>query len=150
MHARPMAARWLLALATTAGSLAAIGAAAQNTPPAPRVTAIDYDMRKVATPPSLSDDELTGKKLFVQRCALCHDLLGQPAATTVGPWVDGETVKSRGEARIREQIMKGSPRMPGWQYTFDAPQVDQLIAYLKTVTPDQKPKPRGTITIPID
>jgi len=64
--------------------------------------------------------------------------------------VDAETVKSRGEARVRDQITKGSRRMPGWQYTFDAPQINQLIAYLKTVTPDQKPKPRGSVTIPID
>ena len=39
--------------------------------------------------------------------------------------------------------------MPGWQYTLDAPQVAQVIAYLKTVSPDQKPKPRGAITIPM-
>ena len=150
MPARRMVMSRLTALAMTVGLLAATGAASQNPPPAPRVTAIDYDMRKAATPPSLSEDELSGKKLFVQRCALCHDLLGQPASTTVGPWVDGETVKSRGEERVRAQIMKGSRRMPGWQYTFDAPQMDQLIAYLKTVTPDQKPKPRGAVTIPID
>jgi mono/diheme cytochrome c family protein len=149
MRVKRMATRWLMMLMTV-GSLAGTGVAFQNPPAPPTVAVVDYDMRKAATPPSLSEDELRGKKLFVQRCALCHDLLGQPASTTVGPWVDAETVKSRGEARVRDQITKGSRRMPGWQYTFDAPQINQLIAYLKTVTPDQKPKPRGSVTIPID
>ena len=96
---------------------------------------------KTATPPPLSDVELTGKKLFVQRCALCHDLLGQPATTTVGPWIDGEVVKARGEDAVRQKILNGSPRMPGWRYTLKPQQIDSVIAYLKTVTPDQRPKP---------
>jgi mono/diheme cytochrome c family protein len=150
MRAGWMVTPWLIALLTAGGSLSGTDSAAQDPPPAPRVTPIDYDMRKAVTPPSLSEDELNGKKLFVQRCALCHDLLGQPATATVGPWVDAETVKSRGEARVREQILKGSRRMPGWQYTLDARQVDQMIAYLKTVSPDMKPKPRGAVTVPID
>ena len=124
MPARRMVMSRLTALAMTGGLLAATGAASQNPPPAPRVTAIDYDMRKAATPPSLSQVELEGKKLFVQRCALCHDLLGQPATTTVGPWLDVETVKSRGEEAVRQKIMNGSRRMPGWKYTFAAPQID--------------------------
>ena len=35
--------------------------------------------------------------------------------------------------------MMGSARMPGWQYTLEPGQVAQVIAYLKTVTPDQRP-----------
>lgn len=124
--------------------------AGQGQPPLPAVTVTDYDMKKAATPPALSASELTGKKLFVQRCALCHDLLGQPSATTVGPWVDVETIKARGEAAIREKIRIGSRRMPGFQYTFGAAEIDHVVAYLKTVTPDQKPKPARQFAIPID
>lgn len=124
--------------------------AQQNPPPPPKVVISDYDMRKALTPPPLSDVELTGKKLFVQRCALCHDLLGQPATTTVGPWIDGEVVKARGEDAVRQKIADGSPRMPGWRYTLEARQIDSVIAYLKTVTPDQRPKPGGAVTGPIE
>ncbi len=124
--------------------------AGQGQPPLPAVTVTNYDMKQAATPPSLSASELTGKKLFVQRCALCHDLLGQPSATTVGPWVDVEMVKARGEAAIREKIRVGSRRMPGFQYTFGAAEIDHIVAYLKTVTPDQKPKPPRQFAIPID
>jgi mono/diheme cytochrome c family protein len=46
--------------------------------------------------------------------------------------------------------MNGSQRMPAWQYTLQPSQIDSVIAYLKTVTPDQRPKPGGTVTGPIE
>jgi mono/diheme cytochrome c family protein len=125
-------------------------AAGQGQASPSKVSVTDYDMPKAAASLTLSDAELRGKKLFVQRCSLCHDLLGQPAASTVGPWVDGETVKSRGESAVREKIKTGSRRMPGFQYTFDAADIDRIVAYLKTVTPDQKPKPPRQFEVPID
>jgi mono/diheme cytochrome c family protein len=131
-------------------SAASIGLVAQNERPSPKVVVTDYDMQRAATPPPLAPDELAGKALFVQRCALCHDLLGQPATSTPGPWVDAETVKTRGEAAVRQKINMGSRTMPGWRHTLSGAQVDQVIAYLKTVTPDQRPKPPGQVVIPID
>jgi mono/diheme cytochrome c family protein len=116
----------------------------------PEIVVTDYDMRKAVAPSALSAVELSGKKLFVQRCALCHDLLGQPATTTVGPWIDRELVTARGEEAVRNQIMLGSRRMPGWRHTLKPGQIDAVIAYLKTVTPDQKPKPGGRVTGPIE
>jgi mono/diheme cytochrome c family protein len=116
----------------------------------PDVAVIDYDMTKVAVPPPISADAFAGKKLFVQRCALCHDLLGQPALTTVGPWVDAQTVETRGEAAVRQTILNGSRRMPGWRYTLAAAQIDQLIAYLRTVEPGQQPRPPGQVVVPLD
>lgn len=124
--------------------------AAQGQDPAPKVVVTDYDMKKAAAPTALSEPELAGKRTFVQRCALCHDLLGQPSATTVGPWVDRETVKARGEQVIGDQIRNGSRRMPGWRHTLTAPQVDQVIAYLKTVTPEQRPRPPAQVVVPTD
>jgi mono/diheme cytochrome c family protein len=148
-RAIPRVAVLSLTLAACASALVAPVAAQEVTPP-PKVVVADYDMRKAAAPPALSEIELAGKKLFVQRCALCHDLLGQPATTTVGPWVDGEVVKARGEAAVRQKILGGSSRMPAWKYTLDAAQVDAVVAYLKTVTPDQRYKPAGAVAAPID
>lgn len=106
----------------------------------PDIVRTEYDMLEVASPPSLSADEVRGRQLFMQRCALCHDPLGQPSYPNApGPWVDAETVRSLSEASVRDTIMLGSARMPGWQYTLELAQVDQVIAYLKTVTPDQRP-----------
>ena len=147
-RALPPVAVLSLTLAACAGALVT-PAAGQEVIPPPKMVVTDYDMRRAAAPPALSDVELTGKKLFVQRCALCHDLLGQPATTTVAPWIDVETVK-RSEEAVRQKIMNGSRRMPAWKYTLAPEQIDSVVAYLKTVTPDQKPKPGGPVTGPIE
>lgn len=118
--------------------------------PSPKTVVTDYDMRRASMPPSISPVELAGKKLFVQRCALCHDLLGQPATTTVAPWIDVETVKARGEDAVRQKIANGSRRMPGFRYTFESPQIESIVLYLKTVTPEMKPKPGGVAAGPIE
>jgi hypothetical protein len=34
---------------------------------------------------------------------------------------------------LRGFILKGGPDMPGFQYGLDASEVDELIAYLKTI-----------------
>jgi mono/diheme cytochrome c family protein len=147
-RSRPVLSSILAACATA--SFAGSGRAQENPPPAPKVVVTEYDMRKAATAAPLSDVELAGKKLFVQRCALCHDVLGQPATTTVGPWIDAQTVNDRGEDAVRQKIMEGSRRMPAWRHTLAPEQIDAVVGYLKTVTPDQKPKPGGTVTGPIE
>ncbi len=145
MRRRHVDVRWLGPLAALSIGFVLLVAdraeSQQATVTQPTVVKTDYDMRQVAVPLSLSEAEVKGRKLFVQRCALCHDPLGQPSfPRTVGPWVDGESIKALGEDAVREIIMTGSPRMPGWRYTLESAQIGQLIAYLKTVTPDQKPR----------
>jgi mono/diheme cytochrome c family protein len=99
-----------------------------------------YDKRLLLAKPQLSEAALKGRALWVQRCAYCHDGVGTPTYKTLGPWIDAETVRAaEGEAFVRQQIAKGSPRMPGFQYTLKPEQVDEIIAFLKSVTPDQKP-----------
>ena len=101
----------------------------------PEVVRTVYDMPAVVTPPSLSEDALAGWKLFVQRCAICHDALGQPSyPATLGPVLGQASVRELGEETVREIIMVGSVRMPGWQYTLSQEQIGQVIAYLNTVT----------------
>ena len=139
----------ILFVTASAITLVVTASAQQPAQPTPKVVVTDYDMAKAAAPLPLSPVELAGKKLFVQRCALCHDLLGQPATTTVAPWIDVETVK-RSEEAVRQKIMNGSRRMPGWKFTLAPEQIDSVVAYLKTVTPDQKPKPGGPVTGPIE
>ena len=89
-----------------------------------------------------SQSETPGKRLFISRCAQCHDPLGQTAipGPTLGPWLDAALVKARGEAAVRTYIRNGSASMPGFQYQFDDAKVDQTIAYLKTIPADARPK----------
>jgi mono/diheme cytochrome c family protein len=98
-----------------------------------------YDKGQLLAKPRLSEDALRGRALWVQRCAYCHDGVGTPTYKTLGPWLDAETVRGEREASVRQFIAMGSRRMPGFRYTLQPGQVDQLIAFLKSVTPDQKP-----------
>ena len=124
-----------LAALQAQGPAAPPGAGQRTTP---KVERKDYDMRRLVEPPPLTESELAGRRLHVQRCGICHD----PTLTaTPGPWLDQETIKRRGEAAARQVILTGSPRMPGFQYTLQPAQIDQIIAFLKTVAPDQKPMP---------
>ena len=101
----------------------------------PEIVRTEYDMPEVATPPSLPEDALAGWKLFVQRCALCHDPLGQPSyPESFGPQLSRATIRLLGEDTVRDVIMVGSARMPGWQYTLSQEQIGEVIAYLNTVT----------------
>ena len=79
----------------------------------------------------LSEMEKTGRKLFLQRCEICHL---SPNGKTLGPLLDGKLVAKRGDAAVRKQIMNGSAGMPGFQYGLEPAEIDKIIAFLKTIT----------------
>jgi mono/diheme cytochrome c family protein len=81
---------------------------------------------------SLTAAQAAGKKLFVQRCAVCH-LPALPSYTTYGPVLSGAVIAAFGEEAAREQIKGGSARMPGYQFTLSAAEIDQIVGYLKTL-----------------
>jgi mono/diheme cytochrome c family protein len=106
----------------------------------PKVVRKEYDMRQLELSASgqLSEPELAGRRLFAQRCGLCHDPVGQMRVS--GPWLDRDLLATKGEAAARQYIEQGSRRMPGFKHALTAAQMDHLIAFLKTVTPEQRPK----------
>lgn len=96
----------------------------------PTVVREDYDMRTFMVPLPLTGVEMKGRSLFGQRCANCH--LG--TAQRPGPLLSRQTVEKRGDAFVREKIMKGTPAiMPGFAYSLEPAQIDQIIAFLKTM-----------------
>lgn len=105
------------------------------------VSARVYDRKQLLSPPALPDNALKGRAVWLQRCAYCHDGVGQPTYKTLGPWIGAETVESIGEDDVRGIIAAGSSRMPGFRYGLQSEQVNDLIAFLKTVQSDQKPTP---------
>jgi mono/diheme cytochrome c family protein len=86
---------------------------------------------------ALSKEETAGKKMFYQRCSLCHlppvrDRT-RSNAKPYGPQLNGFVHDSQTEAQARQRIQKGSPGlMPGFQYGLEPEEIDQVIAYLKT------------------
>jgi len=81
---------------------------------------------------ALNASQAAGKKLFVQRCSVCH-LPALPSYTAYGPLLDKNLVEERGEETIRMQIMQGSARMPGFQFTLSPAEIDNIVNYLKTL-----------------
>ena len=79
----------------------------------------------------LTDTERTGRQIFAQTCGVCH-LPPAINARTFGPALSRETASGNDEI-IRGLISDGTPRMPAFKYYLERPQIDAVIAYLKTV-----------------
>jgi mono/diheme cytochrome c family protein len=120
------------------GGQAAPPAADQKTAPV-KVTKRMYDKNVLLAAPALSESEQVGRAIFQQRCAYCHDGVGQPTYKTMGDWIGGETVQGLGEEVMKTFINTGTVRMPGFKYALDSKQMDDLIAFIKTIPSSEKP-----------
>jgi mono/diheme cytochrome c family protein len=79
----------------------------------------------------LTDQQLTGMRLFNQSCRVCHT---KPQLTSplYGPQLSQSSAGGSAEV-MREVIGNGTPRMPGFKYHFDPAQIEAIVAYLKTL-----------------
>jgi mono/diheme cytochrome c family protein len=110
------------------------GAEPAQQPVKPLVTKSAYDVAELARESQVPQNVFRGRVLWVQRCALCHDGVGQPSYHTPGPWLDAGTVRSLGEPAVRAIIAAGTATMPEFRYDLNARQIDDLLAFLQTVT----------------
>jgi mono/diheme cytochrome c family protein len=112
-----------------------------------RVTLVSAQEEDTNTPPptsrqlpirhssgtKLTEQQERGAGLFIQRCALCHLSKSFGArgskyccVTSLGP--------SLSEQAMRAIILNGGPTyMPGWKYGLTPKDIDDIIAYLKTL-----------------
>lgn len=83
------------------------------------------------------EQQRQGEGLFLQRCSLCHLprklKFGSPAV--IGPILSGQFKDATPDQMkvLRNFILKGGPDMPGFQYGLEPKEVDDLVAYLKTL-----------------
>ena len=84
-----------------------------------------------ATNAPLNDKQLLGMRLFNQSCRVCHT---KPQLTSplYGPALSRQSLGGE-EGVMREVISNGTPRMPGFRHHFEPPQIDAIVAYLKTI-----------------
>lgn len=89
--------------------------------------------------PKLTDTQILGRRIFQQRCAICHT---RPTATSpmYGIALSGDLVAGH-EDTIRDYIRNGSKRMPGFKYGLQPAEIDAIIDYLKIVP---KPQPSSS------
>lgn len=96
----------------------------------------------VAAGAALNDTQLIGRRLFTQSCGVCHS---KPVITSgqYGPVLSKETLGGQSDVMV-QFISNGTPRMPGFKYTYTQDQIAAIAAYLLTVsapaTPATAPK----------
>ena len=78
-----------------------------------------------------------GEAWFYQRCSLCHmgRIVKDETYEPMAPKLDGllkDAAPDR-EKLVREQILRGSLRMPGFRYNLTPAEFEELMAYLKTL-----------------
>jgi mono/diheme cytochrome c family protein len=92
---------------------------------------------------SLTDTQKEGRRIFQQRCAVCHT---PPTIVSkrYGPALYKEIVEDNDD-NIREVILEGrQDLMPGFKYTLKRAEIDSIIEYLKTVKrPSTRPVNKG-------
>ena len=135
--------RTVVLLLAGAGAATAVLTAQERSAPVKsidlKVVKIEYKMAELLKPSGLSDTELRGRGIWIQRCAYCHDGVGTSNYNTYGPWLDSALVATRGDDAVRAKILRGSSTMPGFQHGLNATQVDQVIAFMKTISPSGAP-----------
>jgi mono/diheme cytochrome c family protein len=106
-----------------------------------RITVIKrpYDRQQLIKASTLSEAAYRGRTLWLQRCAYCHDGVGNISYNTMGPWMGAETVQTLSEVAVRAIIAAGTERMPGFAYALQPKQVDDLLAFMKTIPASTKP-----------
>jgi mono/diheme cytochrome c family protein len=83
----------------------------------------------------LNDRQLLGMRLFNQSCRLCHTK-PQPTSVQYGPTLSRASLGGN-DAAMRAFIANGSAKMPGFRYHLKPPEIDAIVAYLKTIpSPD--------------
>jgi mono/diheme cytochrome c family protein len=87
----------------------------------------------------LTDAQKDGRRIFQQRCAVCHTL-PTVVSKRYGPALYKEIVEDN-EDNIRDAILEGREGlMPGFKYGLARAEIDSIIEYLKTVKRPARPR----------
>ena len=94
--------------------------------------AIPAQQDKSGSPVTLNETQILGRRVYQQRCAICHTE-STPGARRYGPVLSKELVDGN-EDTIRDFIINGSKgKMPGFKYGLEPSEIDAIVEYLKTV-----------------
>ena len=102
--------------------------------------AISLPLRAQQSPAAaLTDTQKEGRRIFQQRCAVCHTL-PTVVSKRYGPALYKELVEDN-EDNIRDTIAEGREGlMPGFKYGLSRAEIDSVVEYLKTVNRPARPK----------
>jgi mono/diheme cytochrome c family protein len=80
---------------------------------------------------NLTDQQRQGRQVFAQSCGVCH-LPPALNARTYGPPLNKQSANGDDDI-MREYIREGTPRMPAFKHYLQGPEIDAIIAYVRTV-----------------
>jgi mono/diheme cytochrome c family protein len=94
--------------------------------------AVPAQQDKSSSTITLNETQILGRRVFQQRCAICHTE-STPGARRYGPVLSKELVDGN-EDTIRDFISNGSKgKMPGFKYGLEPSEISAIVEYLKTV-----------------
>ena len=79
----------------------------------------------------LNDKQRHGRQLLAQSCGVCH-LPPTLNSRTYGPPLN-KNAGGGDDDIIREYINNGTPRMPAFKYYLKPDEIEDIIAYVRTV-----------------
>ena len=85
----------------------------------------------VASAQELTPEQREGRRIITQNCNICH-LPQNPGSATYGPRLSKSSANGD-DALMREVIMNGLVKMPGWKYTLSEKDISNVIAYVRTL-----------------
>ena len=92
----------------------------------------------------LTEQQRRGRMVMSQSCGVCH-LSPARNARTYGPPLSKAT-SGGDDAKMRQYILEGTPRMPAFKYFLQPPDVDAIVAYVRTLPVPVAAAPRGAVT----
>jgi mono/diheme cytochrome c family protein len=90
---------------------------------------------------NLSPEQREGRRILTQNCNICH-LPQNPGSPTYGPRLSKSSANGD-DNLMREVIMNGLVKMPGWKYTLNAQDISNIIAYVRTLPEPPPPTTRA-------
>ena len=96
---------------------------------------------QAASAQQLTPQQAHGRQILTQNCNICH-LPQNPGSATYGPRLSKTSVNGD-DKLMREVIMNGLVKMPGWKYTLKDQDISDVIAYVRTLPEPPPPTTKG-------
>jgi mono/diheme cytochrome c family protein len=94
-----------------------------------------------ASAQTLTPQQAHGRQILTQNCNICH-LPQNPGSATYGPRLS-KTSANGDDMLMKQVIHTGLVKMPGWRYALKDSDIDDVIAYVRTLPEPPPPTTRG-------
>jgi mono/diheme cytochrome c family protein len=95
---------------------------------------------QAASAQNLTPQQAHGRQILTQNCNVCH-LPQSPGSATYGPRLSKSSTNGD-DALMKQVIQTGLVKMPGWRYALKDSDIDDVIAYVRTLPEPPPPTTR--------